>query len=72
MMQKALNGNVTLDIDSMSLEELKEARDNLRESIAKDDVAEECLPSLRQLLFNLNHQITMRMLYSHKHPTSHK
>lgn len=71
MKQKVLNGNVTLDIDSMSLEELTEARDKLRDGLSKIDVDDEHLSNLRQILFNINHKITMRMLYRHKHlPTS--
>ena len=67
MMQKVLNGNVTLDIDSMSLEELTEARDKLRDGLSKVDVDDEHLANLRQVLFTANHQILMRRLYRHKH-----
>ena len=67
MMQKVLNGNVTLDIDSMSLEELTEARDKLRDGLSQVNVDDEHLANLRQVLFNVNHQILMRRLYRHKH-----
>lgn len=67
MMQKVLNGNVTLDIDSMSLEELTEARDKLRDGLSNVNVDDEHLANLRQVLFNVNHQILMRRLYRHKH-----
>lgn len=67
MMQKVLNGNVTLDIDSMSLEELTEARDKLRDGLSKIDVDDEHLANLRKIFFNVNHQILMRRLYRHKH-----
>lgn len=67
MKQKVLNGNVTLDIDSMSLEELTEARDKLRDGLSKVNVDDEHLANLRQVLFNVNHLILMRRLYRHKH-----
>lgn len=67
MKQKVLNGNVTLDIDSMSLEELTEARDKLRDGLSKVNVDDEHLANLSQVLFNVNHQILMRRLYRHKH-----
>lgn len=67
MMQKVLNGNVTLDIDSMSLEELTEARDKLRDGLSKVNVDDEHLANLRKIFFNVNHQILMRRLYRHKH-----
>ena len=67
MMQQVLNGNVTLDIDSMSLEELTEARDKLRDGLSKVNVDDEHLANLRKIFFNVNHQILMRRLYRHKH-----
>ena len=64
MMQKVLNGNVTLDIDSMSLEELTEARDKLRDGLSKVNVDDEHLANLRQVLFTANHQIFHLALFS--------
>lgn len=56
MMQKVLNDS-NVKIDNMSIEELKEYRNALRNDPTVD----------RNILFKVNRTITMRMLYRHKH-----
>lgn len=70
-MQKILNGGVEIDFSSMTLEELENSREKLRDEISKislDDKKK--LVDFRLVLANVNHQILMQNLTRHKyHPS---
>lgn len=58
---------VKVDTANMTLEELKSSQNKLREEISntKD---KDSLYKLREILGNVNHQISMRILWSHRYP----
>ena len=70
-MQKILDGGVKVDFANMTLKELENSREKLRDEISKVSLDDKkTLVDLKLVLSNLNHQIIMRNLTGHKyHPS---
>lgn len=70
-MQKKIEGAI-IDSTDMTLEKLENLQDELRKEVAETNPTDKlALVSVRQKLFNINHQILMRKLIRHKYrPTS--
>lgn len=58
---------IRVDTKNMTLEELKAARDKVREIKATYAGNSELLLQIQQILGTINHQILMRTLCSHKY-----
>ena len=66
-MQKILEG-VEVDFSNMTLEELENSREKLRDKISKVSLDDKkTLVDLKLVLSNLNHQILMRKLSRRKY-----
>ena len=66
-MQKILEG-VEVDFSNMTLEELENSREKLRDEIFKVSLDDKkTLVDLKLTLSNLNHQILIRKLSRHKY-----
>ena len=66
-MQKILEG-VEVDFSNMTLEELENSREKLRDEISKVSLDDKkTLVDLKLVLSNLNHQILMRKLSRRKY-----
>ena len=66
-MQKILEG-VEVDFSNMTLEELENSREKLRDEISKVSLDDKkTLVDLKLVLSNINHQILMRKLLGRKY-----
>ena len=70
-MQKILDGEVEVDFSNMTLTELENSREKLRNEISKISLDDKKnLVDFKLVLANVNHQILMRNLTGHKyHPS---
>ena len=70
-MQKILDGGVEVDFANMTLKELENSREKLRDEISKVSLDDKkTLVDFKLVLANVNHQILMRNLTGHKyHPS---